>query len=323
MTQTRTGCAEAKRNLKSSVYFCKNYSHLYHLRSLISVDCVPKTSCSIVHKLFLLFPEFYRLKSQNFNSLFRFCRHQESSSKKVIMSVQEQLGHITTAIGKLTEKIDKTNEKVDKTNESVELTNQGLDEMKDLLQARVKVVEEKIDDISSRVCVLERRNDQRDDNYRRVNNLLLSGVPFSSGENLRDIFAVVAAKLGYSTPPDADVFRYNGSDPEKRPIVIKFATDFHKRHFFERYFKVSKSITLDAFPGFKGKKSRVYLQQDFTSVQYKLYRAATNHKKAGIIEKVRVEQGIVSVKFANSSAFVMFPTADALDRETQKIIAAK
>jgi hypothetical protein len=228
------------------------------------------------------------------------------------MSVQEQLNHLTKAIGILTGKIDEVNEKLEKNDKNIQ-------DVKDMLQDRVKEVEDKLEGIIHRVSVLEARHDHFDDNNRRVNNLLISGIPYTDGENLKDIYSLLSTKLGYSSPPDADVFRYKGNDANKRPVVLKFATEFQKRHYFERYFKVSKNLLLDVFPGFKNKKTRVYLQQDFTSAQYKLFRAAMNHKKAGKVSQVRVSQGRITVKLREGGAFMMFSSADALDHEINRI----
>lgn len=239
------------------------------------------------------------------------------------MSGQEQLNHLTTAIGIVTRKLDEIGKKVDDTNNKVDETNNKVDEMKKILETRVETLELKVDDIESRLEIVERMMDHQHDNSRRVNNLLLNGVPYSTGENIREIFNAVAAKLGFATPPDADVFRMKGNDDNKRPVVLKFSTEFHKNQFLGRYYKVSKSLDLSVVKGYEDKKSRLFLQHDFTTTQYKLFREALKQKKEGVVKSVRVTDGSVSVKFAEDGPAWKFSTDAALLEAINKKISEK
>jgi hypothetical protein len=162
---------------------------------------------------------------------------------------------------------------------------------------------------------IEHRLQQQRDKSLRINNLLLNGVPFVEGENLKRVFGAIAAKVGFSTPPDIDIFRFPGPSFSQRSILMKFPTEFNKEQFFDKYFKVSNELKLATIPGFEWSTDRLYIHHDLVKEQYELFKAAMRKKKEGRVEQVRVKRGEVMVKIKNSNVFRSFPNvSDFLKR---------
>lgn len=88
---------------------------------------------------------------------------------------------------------------------------------------------------------LEIKVDENASKTDRSRNLLVNGIPYTKYENLNELFKTLSSKLGYEQPPDADVFRFNGTDDNKRPIMMKFPTEFHKKQFFMKYLRVTNT----------------------------------------------------------------------------------
>jgi hypothetical protein len=89
-----------------------------------------------------------------------------------------------------------------------------------------------------------------------------------------------------------------------QPFIIRFSTILHKEQFLKRYFVLSKELTLKKL-GMK-ENTGIYIQQNLTSNNYKIFRLALEYKKLGKIDKVRiVDFGVISVKATGRSNFLL------------------
>lgn len=138
-----------------------------------------------------------------------------------------------------------------------------------------------------RILVAERKND-----------LLLSGVPFQSSEDLKGYFVGIAKALGYDGESIPPVYAKRlartpiavGSTP---PIVLQFGFKFARDEFYNRYLS-SRNLTL-AHLGFDVNK-RIFLNENLTEEARRIKSLAVKLKKAGKLFSVYTRDGVVHVK---------------------------
>lgn len=224
----------------------------------------------------------------------------------------------------LDKKFDELTAKMNKTiTQSIEAGMKSLDKKLDELKMETnKIIKEKFESCSRKtervnlkVNEVEATMDNFIDNARRSCKLTLNGIQFVEGENLKEMFRILSAKLGFESPPDAIIFRFKGTDNNRRPISIKFSSEFYKNEFFQRYLKIAKQLTLEIFPAFKKKKDRIYLQPDLSTEQYQINKSAVKLMKAGKIKMVRILDGNVMIKLTEADKLTRFLSAEALEIE--------
>ena len=187
------------------------------------------------------------------------------------------------------------------------------------LSATLAPVVKKIEELEVKVTAVENKVTESENISSRVTNLKLNSLPFKEGEDLSLIFATLSSKLGYETPPEVRIRRFNGSDDEKRPILLTFATEFHKLDFLKRFKNKSAEMLRGIFPGFVSDKTRIYCQHDFTATQYQLHKFAISPLKQEKILKVNVHAGNkIVIQISADDKFNHFPNADTLKEEIER-----
>lgn len=227
------------------------------------------------------------------------------------MSIENQLQTLLSEVKKLT----KSSEEQEKTLASM---STKLDTIKDEISA---MIEEKFDSYIQRVVTLEKtvekldeRIEDKTDISTRVCNLLLTGFPFKENENVANIVKAMSHKIGYEEPPETIQYRFKGENPQ-RPILIRFSTEFHKIQFIQLYYKVAKNLTCSGFAGFTGHNNRIYLQHDFSPIQYKLHKLAMNMKKSKQVAEVKVNMGnIIVIKINERDKFKAYNAEEDLQK---------
>lgn len=132
----------------------------------------------------------------------------------------------------------------------------------------------------------------------RAVELIISGVPYQSEENLAQLFNNVAAVLGYQSGqlPIVDLQRLAklpiaaGSTP---PILIQFALRNARNEFYKRYMG-SRSLT-QRHLGFDA-ENRVFINENLTKLSRVIRAEALKQKKSGGIVQVYTRNGAVFVK---------------------------
>lgn len=182
-------------------------------------------------------------------------------------------------------------------------------EISTIIDEKLGTYTQRVDTLEKKVEKLDERIDDKLDISTRVCNLLLTGIPYKEGENVGNIVATLSHKLGYEEPPETTQYRFRNDNP-LRPIQIRFATEFHKIQFLQLYYKIAKDLKCGSFSGFTGNNNRIYLQHDFTPIQYKLHRLAMKMKNAKKIAEVKVNMGnIIVVKINAHDKFKAFIAA--------------
>ena len=98
----------------------------------------------------------------------------------------------------------------------------------------VGFMEAKMKSLEERIVANERKYAEDDDIWSRLNNLIISGVPFKESENLHAIFGAISSQIGFESPPEASIFLFKGAGNE-RPILVKFPSQYHKRNYLHNF----------------------------------------------------------------------------------------
>lgn len=217
----------------------------------------------------------------------------------------------------LKEEISELDAKIDKKLKNHQAKLEAILDSK--FEKRIKPMEKKIDVLESKVTDIERNLTESNDILSRICNLQLNSVPFRDGENLRAIYGALALKLGYEIPLEVTVRRFKGLDDEKRPILISFATELQKRQFLQRFKSKLSEMKRSILPGFPDDSSKIYLQHDFTTNQYLLYKTAMNFYKENSVFKIVVQTGNrIVIQIAESDKLCFFPDASSLKTEIER-----
>lgn len=186
-------------------------------------------------------------------------------------------------------------------------------------QKILEPLKNKIENLEVKVTEVEKELNENVEISSKVRNLQLNSVPARDKEDLRAIYTVLASKLGYETPPEARIRRFKGNDDEKRPILLMFSTEFHKCEFLQRFRARSSEMMRSIFPNFPNDATRIYLQHDFTTTQYQLYKTAVKYVKDETISKVAVHTGNrIMIQFEPEGKFEFYPTSSALVAEVDR-----
>lgn len=154
-----------------------------------------------------------------------------------------------------------------------------------------------------RISVIERRND-----------LLLSGVPFQSSEDLMGYFVKIANALGYGNENIPPIYAKRlarapiaaGATP---PIALQFGFKFARDDFYNRYLS-TRNLSL-VHLGFDVNK-RIFINENLTEDARKIKSLAVKLKKAGKLFSTYTRDGLVFVKFSADAAAQRINSVDQL-----------
>lgn len=133
---------------------------------------------------------------------------------------------------------------------------------------------------------------------RNVNDLIVSGVPYTQNENLPMFVAKWCQVLGYpeNSTPLVDVRRISKlplMSGKSYPILIQFAITNHRNDFYVKYLR-TRSFTLEQI-GFKS-NGRMYVNENLTTADRALKAKALTAKKQGKLESVFTRNGIIYIR---------------------------
>lgn len=195
------------------------------------------------------------------------------------------------------------------------------------INGKLNIIDQDIKKLQQRCDVLEDLVMRLD----RRKELMVRNVPVLKDENVATIAGQICQAIGFLSPygvpvafrfgtsgaiqqaeaTKSRVLRSTSSTSDKRedksipspPILFKFATEWDTRAFMVRYFHHSQLKLTDI--GFKT-TDRIYVNQNLTAANFAIFRLGRELKKAGVLSKVRVSDGVVAVqKIGNSKVFTM------------------
>lgn len=191
--------------------------------------------------------------------------------------------------------------------------NNKIDAVKAELEGKLNLVSQEISSLKSEcaakfssndvaVCTLNERVDTLSHtigNLQNVSDLIISGVPFMNGENLRELFNAMCKQLGFNDDlyPLVDIRRMKAKAALKEGneclIVVQFALKNSRDDFYNAYLRTRdlklRHLGLDS-------DRRIYVNENLTVGARKVKVAALRLKKAGKLSTVYTKQGVVHVK---------------------------
>lgn len=151
------------------------------------------------------------------------------------------------------------------------------------------------------------------DRSMRANDLVVSGVPFVSGEDLEKYFVIWCRSLGYADNniPHVDIRRLAKGTPSSGTtylILVQFAITVQRNEFFARYLRSPKLSLTDI--GFTTNR-RIFVNENLSIAARELRAKALQMKKREQLMAVYTKFGILYVKkSANSQEKPIFSEND-------------
>lgn len=140
------------------------------------------------------------------------------------------------------------------------------------------------------------------DRVTKLNDVIIRGIPYHSGENLLSIFQSIAKVIKFK--PDVrysvnNVFRLGNGN---KPILVQFVSQILKRQFMVKYFS-KKNLNLSHI-GIVNNENRIYCSDNLTADQNNIYVRAVQLLKSKRLNKVNTRNGFVYVKYLDADNFV-------------------
>lgn len=165
-------------------------------------------------------------------------------------------------------------------------------------------------------------NSLRVDHLERANDLIISGVPYTTNENLKQTFSILATRLEYQNCnlPMVDLKRLaklpitSGATP---PILCQFAFKNSRNEFYHRYLK-TRNLTLRLL-GFESDQ-RIYCNENLTQQARVIRTEAIKMKKRGSLTKVYTRNGVTFVQPADGTvAEPVYDVAQLFEKTKQTL----
>lgn len=179
---------------------------------------------------------------------------------------------------------------------------------------KINSVNQRMDDIESTL----------DDNIRmsRLKEVVISGIPVLSNENLLQIFDKISSLIGFDRQccyAVDNIFRLGKYKLTLRPplinaapILVRFSTQLLKNEFLQLYFK-HRNLKLTGI-GFNGSADdRVYINHNLSKTCNMIHKAALKLKKSGKIIKIQIKSGFIFVAWHGSSSLTKITTLGDLE----------
>lgn len=152
-----------------------------------------------------------------------------------------------------------------------------------------------------RINAIERRNNEAE--------LLLTGVPFITSENVPEIIRKLCNKIGIDFNACV-MLAFRTGKRKEAPIIVRCSSAATKQYILDKYFKYKSLAASDV--GFDC-NDRIYLNECLTTYDKALYKLANELRKAGKIHKVSTRNGLVVIKETDHSKFMKI-NYSALDK---------
>lgn len=153
------------------------------------------------------------------------------------------------------------------------------------------------------------------------NELVITGIPFSQGENSSDIVGDIVYALNcnlnpndflsiYRVPPKKNQRKNLSGNVSTTPIIIRFYFEDAKQQFMSSYFK-RKGLNLTDI-GFKT-SSRIYINESLTKSNREIFNSAAQAKRLQKLHKYFTRRGLVYVQMAVDSNTVCIESVGKLN----------
>lgn len=237
----------------------------------------------------------------------------DSSKQKSSDKTQNSMDKTQNSMDKICQMLKQLQQTVDTNQKS---TNDRLNSLELKLSTHLKETDTKYKSLAAEVCTIKEVVYDKFENLERqyrLNDILIRGIPVSGDENLFHIYDQLAKILKFPYEKMyvlSSIFRLNfftdaaigGASSERQlpppPILVKFATPFMRRAFFNQYLKFNNLKLSDI--GMKS-SARIYICDNLTKKNSLIYKKAVQMKSENLIEKLQVRNGFVHVKYPGAS----------------------
>jgi hypothetical protein len=147
--------------------------------------------------------------------------------------------------------------------------------------------------------------------------LKLDGVPKSC--DAARVIAGLTSMLGFDSPQVMSHFKLNQIGDRPPTIVLQFSSDAVKSLFIDRYYlKKLKDTDVMKLYGTDRAGLKMYLAHDLVQTQYKIQKAARDHKKAGRLLSHFVKQGFIYVRFTAGGPQLRYDSVEDFEAAVKK-----
>lgn len=158
------------------------------------------------------------------------------------------------------------------------------------------------------------------DRNMRMNDLIVSGVPYTPNENLLAYFSMWCRSLGYAenSEPLVDIRRLTKGTPiagAASVLLIQFAITVQRNDFYARYLR-SRSLSLLGI-GFSVDQ-RIYMNESLAPTLRVLRSKALAMKRNGQLSGVNTKDGIIYVRMNGNDRAVAVTSESDLEDIVQR-----
>lgn len=218
-----------------------------------------------------------------------------SSTKEMFKQLLDKFSKLNTRIDTLENKLDgKLNTLKTDLDEKLSRVSDDIGAVKKSCEASIHQLQSFVNKVDEKVCFAEDAIDRKANSWE----LIVSGVPYMSNENLTKYFVDICLALGYDQTriPSVDLRRLSKNAlPDGSPclLLIQFAFRNHRDDFFASYFR-KRDLNLRLL-GFNSDR-RIFINENLTLNARKIKNAALTMKKEGKLSSVYSKAGIIYVK---------------------------
>lgn len=197
------------------------------------------------------------------------------------------------------------------------------DELHSQLSKGLDEIKAELSDVNTRLRKVEAEQEGNAESIARTlltDDLTISGVPYTVGEDLQHYFRCWCLAMGYADNmvPLVDIRRLTRSPLNAGSnclILMQFAFTNQRNDFFSKYLAM-RSLNL-AQIGFQANK-RVYVNESLTPAARKIKAKAIELKKQGKLAYAFSKGGVIYVKELNSEDNVVVKSMEELQRFHQR-----
>jgi hypothetical protein len=231
----------------------------------------------------------------------------EASMQALTNKIDNNAQTLNDAMVEVSQKISDNEERI---NNAIDDKIAGLkEELKNDLTSRIN---QNTEDIVANTIRLDQTDskinavDNKLEMLARQNDLIIKGIPALNNENTLIIYHKIAAAIGLSTEtaPFVQIHRMGKKKPGNKmdpPILVKFMNSYDKMRFFDKYFEHKNLKLVDV--GIAADQ-RIYINENLTPLNQKIYAEAMRIKKENKIASVSTYHGVVNVKKEQRDKYV-------------------
>lgn len=179
--------------------------------------------------------------------------------------------------------------------EKLVLETKQLNEENKHIKGKVRELETKINDIEQR---------------EREKNLIINGIPKQENSNATEIVFQIAGSMNIHLERDSVCEAYRLGKREDAPLLVKLRTQEEKLLFLKKI-KESKGLKTETC-GFKGENGKIYINDDLTMQNQKLFKMAMEYKRLQKFYSVFTRHGRIFLKKSQAGDPIRIHTEEDL-----------